>query len=335
MPFPTELEFEPIQLCNALCFVCPYTRLQNDKEYRGKKMSRDQIEYVLKDFGNLLKKYNYAGPTIVNPFRYSDPLVCRDLDIVFNNAKRFGFKVRITTNGVSFNDKYSELLNNNIEFLLPPISISIIGSTKEKIKKYMNIDFDVTLERLKKVRRVYPKLASIILVNLSEVDESNEEMSEFSKLEGIFKEIGLKTTRKKKWINNRITGDWKITADRDKFSSNNKYVLGCNLFKNKLLRRIEVMVDGSVVLCDDDAEGKLKFGNVFIDGIEEVWNGKLLEYHRKIYSKRFSKEKENLVCNSCSRAALSSRKDGFLDTFQNMGKFKLAKQIFKSNAEWF
>ena len=23
------------------------------------------------------------------------------------------------------------------------------------------------------------------------------------------------------------------------------------------------MVDGSVVLCDDDAEGKLKFGNVF------------------------------------------------------------------------
>ena len=37
LKFPTELEFEPIQLCNALCFTCPYTSLQEDPEYRGKK----------------------------------------------------------------------------------------------------------------------------------------------------------------------------------------------------------------------------------------------------------------------------------------------------------
>ena len=60
LPFPTELEFEPIQLCNAKCFVCPYTRLQEDDNYRGKKMSREQIDFVLSDFGGLLKKYNYT-----------------------------------------------------------------------------------------------------------------------------------------------------------------------------------------------------------------------------------------------------------------------------------
>ena len=54
--FPTEIEFEPIQLCNALCFTCPYTKLQEDKEYRGKRMGRDNISALLTDFGNLLKK---------------------------------------------------------------------------------------------------------------------------------------------------------------------------------------------------------------------------------------------------------------------------------------
>ena len=54
--FPTELEFEPIQLCNALCFTCPYTFLQESKEYRGKKMSREQIQNLLEQFGDLLIK---------------------------------------------------------------------------------------------------------------------------------------------------------------------------------------------------------------------------------------------------------------------------------------
>ncbi len=334
LPFPTEMEFEPIQLCNAKCFVCPYTRLQEDKDYRGKKMSREQIDFVLSDFGNLLKKYNYTGPTLVNPFRYSDPLVCRDLDVTFENAKKFGFKVRITTNGVSFNEKYCKILNDNFECLAKPISISIIGSNSEKVKKYMSVNFDVTLERLKKVARDFPNIASLIVVNLSEVDEDENENKEFEILEESFKKIGLKTSRRKKWINNRITGDWKITADTDSFSKEN-FVIGCNLFKNKLLRRIEIMVDGSVVLCDDDAEGKLKFGNVFEKGIEKIWNGQLLDYHKKIYEKKYSKEKNSLVCNSCSRATVTSRKDGFVDTFQQMGKFQLSKQIFKSNVEWF
>ena len=86
LKFPTEMEFEPIQLCNALCFTCPYTFLQEDKNYRGKKMGRDNINILLNDFGNLLKKNSYKGKAFVNPFRYSDPLVNPDLDLVFENA---------------------------------------------------------------------------------------------------------------------------------------------------------------------------------------------------------------------------------------------------------
>ena len=41
IPIPTFIAFEPINLCNAKCFCCPYTTLSEDKEYHGKKMSRE------------------------------------------------------------------------------------------------------------------------------------------------------------------------------------------------------------------------------------------------------------------------------------------------------
>jgi len=333
LSFPSELEFEPIQLCNALCFTCPYTILQKDNNYIGKKMSREQIKLLLTDFAGLIKKNKYNGPTIINPFRYSDPLVCKDLDLILELAEKNKLKVKITTNGVSFNDYYSGLLNRYINYLALPIDISVIGSNIEKIKKNMNVNLEITLSRLKKLKENYPRLASLVIVNLSEVDESENERVEIENLKSIFISIGFKVDIRKKWINNRIDGDWKITANS--MNDKNNFVIGCNLYRNKLLRRIEVMVDGSVALCDDDAKGKLKFGNVFNDGIEKIWNGPLLDYHKKIYNKKYSNDKKNLICNSCSRAETKKYIFGFTDTFAESGKFKILKHVFKSNVEWF
>jgi radical SAM protein with 4Fe4S-binding SPASM domain len=333
LSFPSELEFEPIQLCNALCFTCPYTRLQKDNNYKGKKMSREQIKLILTDFAGLIKKNRYKGPTVINPFRYSDPLVCKDLDLIMELAKANKLKVKITTNGVSFNDYYSELLNRYINYLALPIDISVIGSNAEKIKKNMNVNLEITLSRLKKLKKNYPHLASLVRINLSEVDESENEKVEIENLKSVFISIGFKVNIRKKWINNRIDGDWKITANSINDTSN--FVIGCNLYKNKLLRRIEVMVDGSVVLCDDDAQGKLKFGNVFNDGIEKIWNGPLLEYHKKIYNKNYNNDKKKLICNSCSRAETKKNIYGFTDTFIQSGKIKILKHVLKSNVQWF
>ena len=41
LPIPTELSFEPINLCNAKCYCCPYSWLGESKEYRSQKMSRE------------------------------------------------------------------------------------------------------------------------------------------------------------------------------------------------------------------------------------------------------------------------------------------------------
>ena len=43
IPLPTYIAFEPINLCNAKCYCCPYTTLSEDKNYHGKRMTRDQL----------------------------------------------------------------------------------------------------------------------------------------------------------------------------------------------------------------------------------------------------------------------------------------------------
>ncbi len=327
LKFPIEIEFEPIQLCNALCFTCPYTFLQQDKNYRGKKMGRDNIDILLSDFGNLLKKNSYRGKAFVNPFRYSDPLVNPDLDLVFEISKKFNFNVRITTNGVSFTEAKSKLINDFIDKVEGIIRISVIGSTAEKIKKNMNVNLDVTLSRLENVKNNFPKLASKIKVGLAEVDGTQEENNEFQNLEKKFSSIGYETYRKKKWIENRIDGK-KIDQSKENF------IAGCNLFQNKLLRRMEVMYDGFVVLCDDDAIGRKKFGNVFEEGIENIWNNKLFEEHKLIFSKYYSDKKNELICKACSRGAWNKRKKGFINSAREIGYRQSLKNIFLNKVNW-
>ncbi len=100
-----------------------------------------------------------------------------------------------------------------------------------------------------------------------------------------FSTIGYQTKIRKEWISNRLDSNENFHQTNKNFIKNNnkdKYVKGCNLWQNTLLRTLSVMVDGSVVLCDDDSEGKLKFGNVFSEGIYKIWNTKILEYHKRI-----------------------------------------------------
>ena len=134
-PIPTELVFEPINLCNAKCFCCPYSWLGEDKEYRSQKMSHKKIKFLLNDFASLLKKHKVKPWTAhIQPWRYSDPLVCPDLDIIFELADKNQLEVILTTNGVSFTEKNCKIIQKYLH-TVRRINISIIGYTEEEINK--------------------------------------------------------------------------------------------------------------------------------------------------------------------------------------------------------
>ena len=75
---------------------------------------------------------------------------------------------------------------------------------------------------------------------------------------------------------------------------------GCAMGGGRILRQMEILVDGQTVLCCDDADGKTNYGNVFDIGIEKAWKN-LQREHKIIYDKKYSKQKHNLICNTCSR----------------------------------
>ena len=319
-PIPTELVFEPINLCNAKCFCCPYSWLGEDKEYRSQKMSHKKIKFLLNDFASLLKKHKVKPWTAhIQPWRYSDPLVCPDLDIIFELADKNQLEVILTTNGVSFTEKNCKIIQKYLH-TVRQINISIIGYTEEEIKKWMGVSWKVTKARLIKVKDNYPDISKKMSVGIKHKEQfvSKEKRRE---IVNEMRSITLgKVKAKNEWMQNRIaSGDGIWTENKEFPITETNFVQGCRMVYGKILRRLEVMVDGTAVLCCDDATKLTNYGNVFELGIEKVWQN-LRKEHELIYNKEYSAKKQNLICNTCSRATFNWTEQDQRDTVQDMEK---------------
>jgi MoaA/NifB/PqqE/SkfB family radical SAM enzyme len=309
LPFPTSLAFEPIQLCNATCFCCPYSWLRNDDAYRGKKMSRDQIELLLDDFGGIRDRHKYNGFLGIAPYRFSDPLVCKDLGFILEKADKYRLNVAITTNGIGLDGETLALLDR-FRHLFSKIVISLIGATTDDVKDLMGIKFPKVLKNIENIADNWPNLKLITRVSMRRVTNSDEELYTISKLKQMFelKGINIKFI-KDNWITNRVNNSEFVKGEKPvslprKSQTTSHFIYGCG-WSDNLLNRMEVMVDGDVVLCCDDAEKNKVFGNAFEDGLERIWTTSLRKEHQLIMEKKFSIEKESLICNTCSRAKWS------------------------------
>ena len=116
----------------------------------------------------------------------------------------------------------------------------------------------------------------------------------------------LKVKSKRDWVENRMgdgDGDW--TQPYDAVINEKNYMQGCAMGGGRILRQMEVLVDGQTVLCCDDAEGKTNYGNVFEIGIEKAWNN-LQKEHSIINDRLYRSEKKDL--DMFGKAARSIRK---------------------------
>ena len=299
IPLPIFIAFEPINLCNAKCYCCPYTTLSEDKTYHGKRMTREQIGQLLNDYGNLIKKYKVKDYACgINPWRYSDPLVQPDLEYIMSLCNQYKIKVGITTNGVSFTKKQCDILTK-YEHLLGSIHMSVIGHTEEELWDFMKIKKNKTLQSLKFVKENYPSLSKKIRIGIK---HKNQSLWADEDVINEYQSVTLGRVKGKiGWMENRIgdgDGDW--TKPYNATISENFFMQGCAMGGGRILRQMEILVDGQTVLCCDDADGKTNYGNVFEIGIEKAWQNVQRE-HNIIYDKKYSKYKHNLICNTCSR----------------------------------
>ena len=301
LPTPIELAFEPINLCNAKCFCCPYTYLEKDKEYRGKRMSDERIKSLLEDFADCIKKHNIdPSKTIIKPWRYSDPLVCPSLELIFEICQSHNLKISLTTNAVSFGEKKCDLIEKYIDSI-DRIDISIIGYNKEEIREWMDLDWDVTQARLKMIRDKYPTISRKMNIGLKHKIQDPKREHYAPVIQQIQQLTLGKVKKKTNWLENRLVYN-KFDDDGLDFKiSEKQFVQGCAMVYGKILRTLEVLVNGQAVLCCDDATGQTDFGNVFDIGVSGVWKN-VSHYHQLIYDTTYNDKKKNMMCNTCSRA---------------------------------
>ena len=305
IPLPTSIAFEPINLCNAKCYCCPYTTLSEDETYHGKAMTQEQIGTLLHDYGALIKKYQVKDYTCaVSPWRYSDPLVQPNLEYIMELCDRYKIKIGLCTNGVSFTKKQCEILNKYIH-LIGNIHMSVIGHTAEELWEFMKIKKDKTLNSLMFVKENYPELSKRIRIGIKHKKQS---ATASSKTINEYQSVILgKVKSKTNWVENRMgdgDGDW--TKPYDAIIDKDNYMQGCAMGGGRVLRQMEILVDGQTVLCCDDAEGKTNYGNVFEIGIEKAWQN-LQKEHAIIYAKEYAENKKNLICNTCSRGKFNGQ----------------------------
>lgn len=300
---PLELSFEPVNLCNAKCFCCPYTLLSEDKAYTQQKMSSEQIEKLITEFGELTKEKGVKPLTAsVQPWRYSDPLVCKDLELVCQLAEKYDLIVQLTTNAVSFTDAKCEMLSRYLKHI-PQIFVSVIGYNQKEIKDWMDIDLNITRTRLLKMKERYPELSKKLVIGIKHKNQSPNK-ADYAPVIEEFRKLTLgKVKVKKRWLENRLVSN-KLSTDGINFEINeNNFINGCRMNHGKILRRLEIMVGGQAVLCCDDATGQTNYGNVFDIGIQGVWEN-LSEAHSLIYNQEYTNDKKDLICNSCSRGCV-------------------------------
>lgn len=327
LKYPTSICFEPIQLCNAQCTMCPYTTLQHEEGYKGKQMNENMVNDILEQFGELIKKYKFQDQALVVPYRYSDPLITKSLENIFIKARKYNYKVQITTNAVSLKKEKVEILNNYKDCLADKIRISIIGTNQAEVQKYMKIDLEKTITNLKNVSENFPNLVNKFEIPIRGCNETENDLENIKILISRINKYGFKAHPVFNWLINRISGP-DITVNKLNFVS------GCKLYKYKVLRRMEIMVDGNVVLCCDDAYANETYGNIFKSSIEEIWNSTLLEKHKSIFSTKYNENKNNLFCNKCSRATFNKRPYSNLKAINNFGYINYLKKSIQNEIDY-
>ena len=128
--------------CNYTCQMCPQSSPGRGKSWT-RKMPLKEFERILDE---ILPKH---GKPQINLEGSGEPTMAKDLPEYIKAVKKRGLKCFMYCNGARLNGQFmNEVIDAGIDF----VRISVIGYSKEKYKKWMNIDnFDLILSNIKEI----------------------------------------------------------------------------------------------------------------------------------------------------------------------------------------
>ena len=279
-----KVYIEITNVCNLQCKFCPTTNRHN------RFITIDEFYHILdevKDFTDYLY-FHVKGEPLLHP--HIDKL----LDISYDK----GFKVNITTNGTLLSKVGEKLLNKPS---LRQINISLHSFDGNNGMENKDDYLDNIFRFIKSTKNNKEIIIALRLWNLTEDNVFNKEINknkeildriqlEFNlpfKIEDIINSQKGFKIQDKIYLNQDFEFIWPDLNNED-FGSEG-YCYG-------LRNQIGILVDGTVIPCCLDGEGKIPLGNIYNESLNQILSGTRA---RKIYegfSKRVIVEE---MCRKC------------------------------------
>lgn len=271
----SRVYIEITNVCNMNCSFC------HGHSREKKFMTLNEFEIIL-DKLNGQTKYVYYH-------LMGEPLLHPQLTDFIKSASEKGFRSVITTNGTLLNQKGEKLISSGVH----KVSVSLHSFEKDDPdtqKSYLNdvVNFSEAASK-----------AGIIVV-LRLWNNGFDEGKNVITLEY------LKSSIQGEWVKNtkgiRIKDKLHIEwGDRFEWPDKTAPIQSDDVFCYGLRDHFGILCDGSVVPCCLDSDGKLTFGNIFSQGIDEILNSATAKAMCEGFNKRTA------VTDLCRRCGYAQR----------------------------
>ena len=313
LEMPFLIQIFPVYGCNFKCKYCLHSVPKNKQGFISNDifMGFDTYKKVIDEislYNKKLKMLRFAG--------IGEPLLHNQIAemISYAKEKEVAENVDIVTNGSLLTKELSQKL---INAGLDKLRISIQGVSNEKYEEVSNVKIDLKklVENIrffyenKKDTKIYIKIIDCALSN------KEEEKKFFEIFESISDEIAIE------YLTPTVDEiDYSEFVDID---SLNKTQSGNNILECSICPQpfylMQINPDGNVVPCCSMEYPKI-FGNIKINNVKEIWQGKEFnDFRRDLLNE--TKNANNRVCKKCKLYKYGVFKEDLLEKYsENLKK---------------
>ncbi|MBD3252185.1 radical SAM protein [Candidatus Pacearchaeota archaeon] len=291
---PLTAMIEPTNYCNLNCPLCP----------TGEGLLKRKPENLsLTDFKKIMDN---LGDSIIHLrlWNWGEPFLNKDFYKMVEYAKSKNIFVNTSTNSYFLNE---EMIDSLIDSELDQLIISLDGASEETYNKYRKKgDFNKVIKSLEKIKELknkkktrYPEVKIQFIVMRHNEHEIKKviELAKKTEVDTLFfKTVGIMDEKLKDKIyeylpRNNIFQRYMLEE------SEVKEIKLSGKVCDYLWSEITINVDGSVVPCCRDAQGKHILGNIKKQKISDIWNSKKMVSFRK----QVLRNKDTInICKTCS-----------------------------------
>ena len=266
-----KIYIEITNICNLNCSFC--SKVEKPK----RTMTKEEFTHILSE----IKPYTDNIYLHVK----GEPLLHPNLIDFLHIAEEHNIKVNLTTNGVLFPRKVNELAKCNS---LQKINFSL--HSENNIPNYLEDIFN-SVENLKDKTIIYRLWTLQNGIFDEKSTKTVEKIIDYYKLspetvEKIYNENNVKITPTI-YVDKDNEFEW---PDDNKEETTNGFCMA-------LKTQIAILVDGTVVPCCLDSNGKINLGNIYTESFESIVNSKRCQDLKKSFQDRKPCEK---LCLSCT-----------------------------------